>query len=287
MVGQTAVMDLDAVTDELYGLSPDAFIAARDARAAEARQNQERGLADAIKSLRKPTVSAALVNRLVRERGREVEDLLALGEALRRAQADLAGDELRELSRRRATAVEALGRAARELAAEAGPPASEATVAEAEATLEAAVLDPAAAEAVRAGRLSTALHYSGLGLDDIGAPPAAGRTRGRTSGTARPTPATGDGRRGRAAPPGVADAESAVAAATGVAAAARAEAERAERDLERLRAQLAQAEDRAKALRGEHRAAIERGRRAQRALEQAEQEERRAQAALRRARHPD
>jgi hypothetical protein len=39
-----------------------------------------------------------------------------------------------------------------------------------EATLDAAFADPKAAESVRAGRLTTALRYSGLGLADTGTP---------------------------------------------------------------------------------------------------------------------
>ena len=56
---------------------------------------------------------------------------------------------------------------ARELARDAGQPVSGAAVLELEATLEAALADDAAAEALRSGRLTAGLRYSGLGLTDV------------------------------------------------------------------------------------------------------------------------
>ena len=54
------------VVDQLYGGPPDEFIARRDARAKELRKGGDRAAADAVKKLRKPSVSAAAVNRLAR-----------------------------------------------------------------------------------------------------------------------------------------------------------------------------------------------------------------------------
>jgi hypothetical protein len=136
-------------------------------RAAEARRAGDRELATAIKAMKRPATSAWLVNLLVRNESAQVEELLALGGAMREAQERLAGDELRRLSQRRRQAVSALGRAARGLASEVGQHTSEATQRELETTLEAALADPAAGDAVRSGRVTVALTPSGLGSLDL------------------------------------------------------------------------------------------------------------------------
>jgi len=160
-------VDLAQVADELYRLDPADFMAGRDEQVRRARDAGEKDLGDAIKKLRRPTVSASLVNRLVREAPDQVDDLLDLGESLRAAQEALAGDELRRLSARRRPVINALTAEAKRLAAESGRTVSDAAEREVEATLEAALADPAAAEAVRSGRLTTALVYAGFGGVDV------------------------------------------------------------------------------------------------------------------------
>ena len=144
------------MADELYGLPPAEFTASRDERARLARAEGNKDLSDAIKKLRRPTASAALVNRLVREAGDQVDRLLELGESMREAQQAMAGDRLRSLSAQRRPAIQALALQARQLAAQAGRPVSDQVEREVEATLEAALADPGAAEAVRSGRLTAA-----------------------------------------------------------------------------------------------------------------------------------
>ncbi|MGV9626683.1 hypothetical protein ACWDTB_08880, partial [Streptomyces sp. NPDC003487] len=112
-------MDLDTVADELYGLRPEDFTAARNARAAEARKAGDRALAGEIARLRRPSLSAWAGNLLVRERPDAVAPLLELGEGLRQAHRELDGGRLRELTRRQGSLVSALARQARQLAAEA------------------------------------------------------------------------------------------------------------------------------------------------------------------------
>ena len=174
------------MADELYGLDPAEFTAGRDERARQARAAGEKDFAEAIKKLRRPTVSASLVNRLVREAADQVDDLLDLGESLREAQQALAGDELRSLSARRRPMIHALAQEAKRLAAETGRAVSDQVEREVEVTLEAALADPAAADAVRSGRLTTALVYAGFGgvdvADAVAVPHAAGPA-------ARPEPA--------------------------------------------------------------------------------------------------
>jgi hypothetical protein len=197
-------LDLDEVADELYGLVPAEFTSTRDARAAEARQSGDRGLAAAIKALKRPTSSAWLANALVRAQREQVEELLDLGSAMREAQEQFAGDVLRQLSQRRRQIVASLGQAARGLAREVGQPVSEQAERELETTLETALADPVAGDAVRSGRLTTALTASGLESLDLGgamAPPpdtAPARPPSRRRAVAR-TPANGDlGREGKA-----------------------------------------------------------------------------------------
>lgn len=160
-------MDLESVAAELYGHKPEEFIAARNLRAKDARQAGDRDLAAAIAALRRPTTSAWLVNALVRDRAAQVEDLLSLGDALREAQESLAGEALRQLSRQRRQVVSALGREARRLALSLGVRVSVQALREVEGTLDAALADPGAGEAVRSGRLTSALRYSGLGPVDL------------------------------------------------------------------------------------------------------------------------
>ena len=158
-------MDFDDIADDLYGLAPERFTASRDAQAGEARAAGDRELAERIKKLRRPTVSAWLGNRLARDRTHDIEGLLGLGAKLRDAQADLSGDELRRLSHQRGDAVAALVVQAKGLARAEGQSVSDAILEEVNTTLEAALADQAAAEALRRGRLTVALRYSGLGFE--------------------------------------------------------------------------------------------------------------------------
>ncbi len=162
-------MDLSTAEDTLYGLPLGEFTAARDASATEARKAGNIELAVAIKALRKPTTVAWLANVLVRERRDQVAELLDLGAALRRAQEELAVDELRQLSQQRHKAVSDLRNEAQGLAGGAGQPVSGSVLVELETTLEAALADAEAADALKSGHLTTGLRYSGLGW--AGAPP--------------------------------------------------------------------------------------------------------------------
>ncbi|MFF8288787.1 hypothetical protein ACF068_06075 [Streptomyces sp. NPDC016309] len=146
-------VDLENVTDELYGLRPDRFTAARDARAAEARKAGDRELADAVRALRRPTLAAWVSNLLVRRMPEETRSLAVLGDGLRRAHQELDGDRLRELSRKQHTLVTALARQARQLAADAGQPVGDDVQHEVEGTLHAVLADPDAADRWAAGRL--------------------------------------------------------------------------------------------------------------------------------------
>jgi hypothetical protein len=183
--------DLDGAareaTDELYGLDPVEFVPARNELARRLRKAGDRPLAAEVARLRRPNAAAWAVNQLARRHRTELAQLVALGDALRTAQAHaLAGADaatLREAGRARRDAVTGLTQVAMGLLAERGP-GGEAHRAAIAATLEAASLDPDAALAVSGGRLTSELApLSGFGeggFDDVEAlVAAAGPAPGR------------------------------------------------------------------------------------------------------------
>jgi hypothetical protein len=188
-------VDLEDVAEELYGLPPEEFIAARREREAQARVAGDRGLAKEIGALGKPSTAAWVCNLLAREQRSEIDGLVELGGMLREAQENLAGDELRELDVQRRRLVAALARQGRALAYRHGHPVTTAVADQVEETLRAALADPDAAEALSAGRLTTALTYSGLGT---GARPdlRVVAPRERPAAKPAPTPKRGTGRDG-------------------------------------------------------------------------------------------
>jgi hypothetical protein len=162
LVAYRAAVDADEIADELYALPPEQFTAARNARAKEAKAAGNKETAAQIAALRKPTVLAWLVNLLVRELPDEIGGFLDLGDALRDATATLSGPELRQLSGQRHRLVQALVRQARELARQAGYRTTEDVARGLEETLAAALTDPAVAEQLRAGRLTSGLTATGF-----------------------------------------------------------------------------------------------------------------------------
>lgn len=150
------------IANELYALAPDEFTAARDKAAKAARDDGDRELANAVKQFRRPSIGAWLVNVVARTD--QLDDLLDLGAALREAQRTLDGNELRTMSRQRHQVIRSLSQLARELT---GKTAGDAAQREFEATLEAALADDAAAEAVRTGRLMRPLTSTGLEPVDL------------------------------------------------------------------------------------------------------------------------
>jgi hypothetical protein len=264
---QTEVVDLDDVADELYGLPPDQFVATRDARAASARADGDRALAQEITKLRRPSASAWLANLLSRQYRAEVDELLDLGPALREAQEQLAGDRLRQLSQRRLEALDALSGRAESIARGLGQPVTAHTVQEVDGTLQAALADPAAAEAVRRGRLTTALAYSGFGTL------ASGEARAEGTGGAQKT-GPGEGTR---------RAEAAATAARQLVGKKVRAVEVASRERDRRRARLEELESQVEEARTEAAAAGRALKDAEQQLVQARREAAKAESAVRRA----
>jgi hypothetical protein len=180
-----------AVADELYGLGLPEFTPARDARA-KALKKDDPDLSTRVKSLRKPSTAAWVVNLLVRREAGQVGQVLDVGTALREAQANLAGEELRALTRQRRQLTAAVTARARAVAADHGQRVTPAVSDQVEATLTAAILDAECARAVRSGMLVTALAATGVDAVDLASavavPEALGFTATATARDAEPPP---------------------------------------------------------------------------------------------------
>ncbi|MDP8956479.1 MAG: hypothetical protein M3N24_05915 [Actinomycetota bacterium] len=147
---------IDSQIDALYGAAPEDFIAMRDRLAKQLRDDGDFEDAKRVKSLRRPTVPAWVVNQVVRNHPREIEELLAAGEELRRAQQRALSGKgaggLRETGERRRRALQDVMHAAEALLAESGRSSAGHNDA-IRATFEAASLDRDAGTHVKEGRL--------------------------------------------------------------------------------------------------------------------------------------
>ena len=177
--------ELARVARELYGLPPEAFTAARTDAVKQARAAGDRELAKAVGGLRRPAVAAWAVNLLVREREGLLDQVTSMGDSLREAQAQLDGEALRELTRQRRRLVTAVTAEVGAVAASHHHPLSAAASRQVEETVQAALVDPQAAAAVRSGLLVSSLTATGVGaadvVDSVAIPAAIGLT-------ARPRP---------------------------------------------------------------------------------------------------
>ena len=186
-------MSIEDVARELYGLAPEEFTAARNARAKEAKGAGDAELAAAVQALRKPTTGAWLLNQLVREHGDEVAQVLELGARLRAAQGSLGADELRALDRQRRQLTHAVAQQARALGVQAGRRVTNQVTDAVEEALRSAMVDAAAGEALSTGLLVDTFSSTGIEPVDLagvvalgaaGARPASGRSS-RSSASSR------------------------------------------------------------------------------------------------------
>jgi septal ring factor EnvC (AmiA/AmiB activator) len=181
---------LTDIADELYGLLPAEFTAARNARGRELKDDTDTELAQRVMLLRKPSPAAWGVNLLARARSAELSQLDDLGQLMRQAQSELDRTQLIELTSKRRQVVAALAREAAALASERHYVLTSSSLDEIAATLQAALSDPAAAAAVRSGRLVRSLAGDGVelvDLDDAVAAPEASMLSARPK-AARPAP---------------------------------------------------------------------------------------------------
>lgn len=185
--------ELEDVAHELYGLTPQEFTAARNARAKEVTGEKE--LSAGIRRLQRPAASAWAVNTLVRHLGAEIEQLLSLGAALRDAQRDLDRGALADLTRRRRQLLAALTAEATALTEDLGHRIAPSAADEVEQTLQAALADPDAAIAVQSGMLVRSLASVGFEPVDLDGAVAVGATGTRSAPQARKVDGGGPNRR--------------------------------------------------------------------------------------------
>ena len=170
-VASYGMVDFDEAASQLYAAPAADFIAARNELAKQLKADGDQLGSTRLKALRKPTVAAWLANLLARDRPDELDDLLALGDEFREATADLDGERLRELTPKRHKLLDELTKVAKNLADDEGQKVSADVGQKLRETLDAALVDPAAGEAVREGRLSSALRHVGFGvIDESGEP---------------------------------------------------------------------------------------------------------------------
>jgi hypothetical protein len=151
---------LDDAVAELYAADPDDFTERRQELIASAREAGESAAAKQIAALRKPTRSAWVVNRLVREDPEVRARLDEMSIDLRAAAGSADGTKIRELTGARSRLVDELTRQALQVSDLPAPPA--ALREEVTATLDAAIADPEVA--ANLGTLVRAAHWAGFGL---------------------------------------------------------------------------------------------------------------------------
>lgn len=144
---------------DLFALPLEEFTESRNELARRLKSDGDSDAAAAVKGLRKPRVSAWVVNQLARERRDDVATLVELTEKLRAAESP---QVFRELSAERHEIVERLGRSVDAVVAGSGAKATPAVLHEVTQTLRAATA-PEELKVLREGVLTEPLEASGFG----------------------------------------------------------------------------------------------------------------------------
>ncbi|ANS79665.1 hypothetical protein SGUI_2269 [Serinicoccus hydrothermalis] len=155
---------LHAAVSAVYAVAPADFVATRKEWVARLRSEGRKDIAKEVGALRKPSVSAAAVNSLVRAEDPVVGRLRDVGARLRHAQSAMDAAGLSGLRGDRDDLLRSWIVAARE---HSDAPLTATVEAEVRDTAVAALADPAATEVVLGGTLTRALSYSGFGEVDI------------------------------------------------------------------------------------------------------------------------
>ncbi|MCA1834771.1 MAG: hypothetical protein ABR548_09450 [Actinomycetota bacterium] len=158
---------MDKDIEHLFGLPLAEFTQARNALVAKARANGDTKRANEIKSLKKPSAAAWVVNQLARREPTAISDLIGVGGRLRKAQrkamSKAGAADLRAATQDQRTAIAALSKRAAVIMKESGIAATRANLAAVEDTLAAAATDEEAAEELKSGTLSREMHRVGFG----------------------------------------------------------------------------------------------------------------------------
>jgi hypothetical protein len=227
-------MDLDAELDRLFAAPLEAFTPTRDELARSLKSAGDADTSVTVKKLKKPIVSAWVLNQLVRAEPQLTKELVDAGEAIETAGGT---DELRRASAERKRVIAELLKAARALLQEAGHNPSATTLDRVGKSLLATTTQ-SARTALTEGRLSEDLTPSGLeswGLSAFAEEPGpdeGGRAEARDKAEHLAADADAAERAAREAERAVADARAELERAEGAArvAVARAEDARARAD---------------------------------------------------------
>ena len=146
----------DQALDELYGASPVAFTAKRDALAMALKAAGDVEGSSALKALRKPTQIAYVLNQLARRHADDLADLVDVGRELARAQRKALrgerGSDLRDAIARQRGVVADLTAKTATLMGDLGVPTT-GHLDEIASALQAALVDPAVGAKLEEGRL--------------------------------------------------------------------------------------------------------------------------------------
>jgi hypothetical protein len=171
--------------DALYREHPEGFVAGRDRLVKEVRAAGDRGEADRIKRLRRPSVAAWLINRTALSSPKPLEDYAEASRRLEKAQGraleghEAGAGEWRAAAAREREASAAVVESAESLAREAGHSVNQRVLELVSETLQAAAGDSDLRDRVLRGRLEREQSATTLGI------PAVAPTRRRGSGSAK------------------------------------------------------------------------------------------------------
>jgi hypothetical protein len=177
------VPELESELDDLFGRPLSEFTGARNELAKRLRKAGQDDAAGRVQALKKPSVPVWAVNQLARRHADEVQELVAAGVRLRKAQEEAfrggGTQAVREATGAERAAARTLTRLAQELLESEGRPVTRAVTDRIGSLLRAAAVDPQAAQLLVAGRLSEEVDSTGFGAVAGLAPPATARPTGR------------------------------------------------------------------------------------------------------------
>jgi hypothetical protein len=182
--------------EDLYEVAPDKFTAARNALASRLRREGDRGAADEVKKMRRPSLTAWALNQVARQHPELIENVLEAGGQLREAmQQALSGDAsgVRDAQAAERQAIDEAVAAGLEVLAGAGHPPSDTAKQRMAGTLHAAVVDDTVASRLRAGTLDEDRDAPGFGLGLEGGSLPRSSPPSRPSRPAPPPSAKGGG----------------------------------------------------------------------------------------------
>ena len=160
------VPELEQELDDLFARPLGEFTSARNELARRLRNAGQDDAAARVQALKKPSVPVWAANQLARRHPDEIAELVAAGERLRKAQgAAFRGggtDAVRDATAAERQAVRTLTRRANDLLEEEGRPTTRAVVDRIGSLLRNAAVEPAAAELLRAGRLTEEVETMGF-----------------------------------------------------------------------------------------------------------------------------